>query len=287
MFKVVAIRMIAPNVHLLTLEAPEVAASARAGQFVMIRPNEEGERIPLTLADWDPDLGTVTLVFLSVGRTTSELALLEAGDAIPTVAGPLGNPTEIDRYGTVLLVGGCYGIAGSYPIAKALREAGNRVITLIEARSSFLFYWQDRLREVSDRLLFLTRDGSEGTCGHIDQLPRILEELGEPIDRAYANGCTYIMKRTSDTTRPLEIPTFVALNPIMIDGTGMCGVCRVSVGGKTQFACVDGPDFDGHQVDWEELRQRRGMYAAEEVIPLRSSAAREPMHEHMQGRCHE
>jgi ferredoxin--NADP+ reductase len=287
MFKVVAIRMIAPNVHLLTLEAPEVAAAAAAGQFVMIRPNEEGERIPLTLADWDPDLGTVTLVFLSVGRTTSELALLEPGDTIPTVAGPLGNPTEIEHYGTVLLVGGCYGIAGSYPIAKALRAAGNRVITLIEARSSFLFYWQERLREVSDRLLFLTRDGSEGTCGHIDELPRILEELGEPIDRAYANGCTYIMKRTSDTTKPLGIPTYVALNPIMIDGTGMCGVCRVSVGGRTQFACVDGPDFDGHEVDWDELKQRRGMYAAEEVIPLRSSAAREPMHEHMRGRCHE
>jgi NAD(P)H-flavin reductase len=275
MFEVVASRMIAPNVHLLTLKAEEVARAAQPGQFVIIRAEEEGERIPLSLSDWNAQLGTVTLVYLNVGATTNRLSQLEQGQLIPTVAGPLGNATQIDRYGTVLLVGGCYGIGSLFPIARALKAAGNRIITVIEARSAFLFYWEERLRAVSDQVLHITRDGSQGTRGHVGRLPELIAELDRPVDRVIANGCTYVMRRTAEATEPLGIPTWVSLNPIMIDGTGMCGVCRVTVGGKTKFACVDGPDFDGHQVDWDELVQRRKTYIHEEVVPLRTSRCEE------------
>ena len=250
---VVEQRMIVPNVHLLTLEAPDIADSARPGNFVIVRPGEGGERIPLTLADWDPRAGTVTTVFVQVGASTARLARLRAGDAIPTCAGPLGNETEIAKFGTVLLVGGCYGIGSIRPIAGALAAAGNEVVALIEARSSYLLYWEDRLAEVARRVIVVTRDGSRGHKGHVTRLAEILERESLHPDRVIAHGCTFQMMEVCRQTQPLGIKTMVSMNPIMIDGTGMCGVCRLRVGGKTRFACVDGPEFDGHEVDWRGI----------------------------------
>jgi ferredoxin--NADP+ reductase len=275
MFRVIASRMIVPNIHILTVEAPEVASQVKPGQFVILRATEEGERTPLSVSDWDVEAGTVTVILMNIGYTTDQLAGLEAGMSIPTVVGPLGNATEIEKYGTVMCLGGCYGIGSIFPIARALKEKGNKIITIIEARSSYLFYWEDRFRAISDKLFHITRDGSKGYRGHIERLPEIIKELGEPIDRIIINGCTFFMKRASDFSRPLGLSTWVSLNPIMIDGTGMCGVCRVTVGSSTKFACVDGPDFDGHQVNWDELLQRRKTYMTEELVPLRSSRCEE------------
>jgi len=275
MFNVIDSRMIVPNIHLLTLEAPAVAREVRPGQFVILRAEEEGERIPLSVADWDAERGTITVSLMNVGMTTGKMAALQAGMKIPTVVGPLGNPTEIETYGTVLCIGGCYGIGSIYPIARALKRQGNKVIAMLEARSSYLLYWEDRFEEVCDTVIRITRDGTKGYRGHVRRLPEVLAALDEPIHRIIVNGCTFLLMKSSETSRPLGIPTVVSLNPIMIDGTGMCGVCRVSVGSKTKFACVDGPDFDGHQVDWPELLQRRKTYLREEVVPLRTSRCEE------------
>ncbi|MEI8181870.1 MAG: sulfide/dihydroorotate dehydrogenase-like FAD/NAD-binding protein [Desulfomonile sp.] len=275
MFRVIATRMLVPNMHLLVVEAPAVARRMMPGQFVILRASEDGERIPLSVSNWDAEEGTLTIVFMNVGFTTARLASLQAGMTIPTVVGPLGNPTEIDSYGTVLCLGGCYGIGSIFPIARALREAGNTVITVMEARSSYLFYWEEELRDVSNRLVQITRDGTKGLRGHVGRLAEIISTSRDPINRIIINGCTFLLKRGSDVSRPLGIKTVVSLNPIMIDGTGMCGVCRVTVGSMTRFACVDGPDFDGHEVDWPELLQRRKMYMSEEVVPLRTSRCEE------------
>ncbi len=280
MFKVLENRMIVPNIHILTLEAPDVAREVKPGQFVILRAEEDGERIPLSVSDWDAEKGTVTVAFMNVGSTTDKLASLEDGVGIPTVVGPLGNATEIEKFGTVLCLGGCYGIGSIFPIARALKEKGNRVITVIEARSSYLLYWEDKLEEVSDKFITITRDGTKGYRGHVGMLPDIISSLGEPVDRIIINGCTFLLKRGSDASQASGIKTLVSLNPIMIDGTGMCGVCRVTVGSETKFACVDGPDFDGHQVDWAELFQRRKTYMREEVIPLRTSGCEEHAAKH-------
>lgn len=271
MFKLIDIQVIVPNIHLLTLQAPDVARQMKPGQFVIVRAEEEGERIPLSVSDWDRELGTVTVIVKNVGSTTDRLASLEAGVSIPTVVGPLGNPTEIEEFGTVLCLGGCYGIGSIFPIARALKEKKNKVIIVIEARSSYLFFWEEKLVEVSDELIHITRDGTKGYKGHVGRLTEIIKSSKEPVNRIIINGCTFLLKRGSDISRPLGIKTIVSLNPIMIDGTGMCGVCRVTVGSTTKFACVHGPDFDGHQVDWAELLQRRKTYITEEVIPLRTS----------------
>ncbi len=271
MYRVVERKMVVPNLHQLTVEAPQVTASVKPGQFVIVRPDEEGERIPLSVADWDPDAGTVTCVFMQVGASTAKLARLKPGSTIPTFAGPLGNETEIASFGTVLCVAGCYGIASIFPIARALKAAGNTVYVLMEARSSYLLYWQDRFREVANRVITITRDGTAGFKGHVTRLGELLTMLRLKPDRVIANGCTFQMMKTSEATRPLGIKTMVSMNPIMIDGTGMCGVCRIDVAGKTKFACVDGPDFDGHEVDWNEFFTRRQAYNPEEVHPLRRS----------------
>ncbi len=274
MFRILDKEAVVPNIHLITLEAPAVAKSVQPGQFVIVRANEEGERIPLSVSDWDADQGTLTLIFMEVGDTTGSLARLEKGMSIPTVVGPLGKATQIENFGTAMLLGGCYGIGSVFPLARALKQKGNRVITAIEARSSYLFYWEDRLKNVSDKIIHITRDGTKGYRGHVGRLSVILSSEG-PIDRMFINGCTFLLKRGSDVTRPFGIPTIVNLNPIMIDGTGMCGVCRVTVGTTTRFACVHGPDFDGHQVDWSELLQRRKTYMKEEAIPLKTSRCEE------------
>jgi ferredoxin--NADP+ reductase len=265
--------MLVPNLHQAVVQAPEVARAARPGQFVILRVEDEGERIPISIADWDADKGSITLVYLSVGRSTRELAALEAGDCIPTVAGPLGNSMEIDRFGHVLCVGGCYGIASIYPIARALHERGNRVTIVVEARSSYLLYWQEKLIKAADRLVVITRDGSQGLAGHVGNLPHILAGMDSLPDRIILNGCNYLMMRGVQECLPFNVKTMVSLNTLMIDGTGMCGVCRLTVGASTKFACVDGPHFDGREVDWEELAQRRQAYLREEDQVLHTSRA--------------
>ncbi len=265
--RVVQRARLVPNIHLLEIEAPEISKTCRPGQFVIVMPDAKGERIPLTIGDWDRDKGTVTSVFMAVGTTTHKLARLETGDDIPVFTGPLGIPSEIRNYGTVLCVGGCFGIAAIHPVARALREAGNRIVTLVDVKAEYLLYWADKLRKASDRFLLSTRDA---TADEQDYVPRsvkgILEE--EIIDRVVAVGCTYLMSSVSEATRPAGVKTMVSLNPIMVDGTGMCGACRVTVDGKTKFACVDGPDFDGHLVDWQELYTRRRSYFDDEIRSL-------------------
>ncbi len=264
-------KMIVPNICMITVDAPEIAGSVKAGQFVIVRAEEEGERIPLTVSDWDVERGTITLVYLLVGKTTQKLSTLTPKDQLATVVGPLGNAMDIDHYGNVLCVGGCYGIASIYPVARALKEKGNRVTILLEGRSSNLFYWQKKLKAVSDEVIVITRDGSQGVQGHIGKLKTILAS-STPPDRVIANGCNYVMMRASQETAPYHIKTIVSLNTLMIDGTGMCGVCRVTVDSSTKFACVDGPHFDGHEVNWDELAKRRKAYLAEEAQVLQSSA---------------
>ncbi len=271
MFRVTANEMIVPNIHRITVQAPEVARELKPGQFVILRAEEDGERIPLSVADWDAEGGTLTICFMNVGQTTNRLASVPAGTDIPTVVGPLGTPTEIRHFGTVLCLGGCYGIGSIYPIVHALKACGNRVITVIEARSSYLLYGEEKLKAESDQFFVITRDGSKGMRGHVSRLNEIVAAIRPEIQRIIINGCTFLSKRGCDISRALGIKTIVSLNPIMIDGTGMCGVCRVTVGGARKFACVDGPDFDGHEVDWAELLLRRKQYMAEEVLPLRSS----------------
>lgn len=253
-----------PRIHLFKIEAPAVARKAQAGQFVIIRVDEKGERIPLSIADWDQGEGSVTIVFNEVGRTTRKLAQLEAGDEIANFVGPLGLPAEIERFGTVACVAIGYGVATIVPIARALKEAGNRVISVIWAQNKNMLFGDERLGSFSDQLIVVTDDGSYGHQGSIlDALEELLRG-NEGIDRVIIIGPTCMMKFCSAITKPFEVKTIVSLNPIMVDGTGMCGCCRVEVGGETKFACVDGPEFDGHQVDWDLLMARRCTYPAEE-----------------------
>jgi len=273
MVKILENKMIVPNICTITVFAPEIAQSVKAGQFVILRVEEDGERIPLTVSDWDVEQGTITLVYLLVGKTTQRLATFTANDTLATVVGPLGNAMEIDRFGKVICIGGCYGIASIYPIAKALKEKGNQVTIIVEARSSYLLFWQKKLKSVSDQLIVITRDGSQGMPGHIGKLQTILAAPGTPPDRVIVNGCNYLMMRAAQETSPMNIKTIVSLNTLMIDGTGMCGVCRVTVNSSTKFACVDGPHFDAHEVDWDELTQRRKAYLSEESQTMRSSQA--------------
>jgi NAD(P)H-flavin reductase len=283
MNKVVERKMIVPNLHLLSIEAPEVARKVGPGQFIIVRANEEGERTPLSVADWDSERGTVSTVFMEVGASTAALARLHAGDILPTCVGPLGKATEITPFGEVMVVGGCYGIGSIYPVCRALKQAGNHVLTVIEARSSYLLYWQKKLAGASTEMIMITRDGSLGLKGHANRIIDIIKGRRTPPARIIVNGCTFLMNQVSESTRSLGIPTIVNLNPIMIDGTGMCGVCRVTVAGQTRFACVDGPEFSGHEVDWKEFLMRRKAYMEEEVLFTRKSAT--PSAYHHEGKC--
>ena len=268
LYRIITREDLTPQIHLFEIAAPEVARKAQAGQFVIIRVDEKGERIPLTVADWDRDKGTVTVVFMEVGKTTRKLATLKAGDAVPTFAGPLGLPTHIEKFGTVVCVAGGFAIATIVPIARAMRAAGNRVVSIMGFRNKGLVFWEDRLRGVSDELIVTTDDGSYERKGVVTvHLKELLEGVGK-IDRVIAIGPTVMMKFCSLTTLPFGVKTIVSLNPIMVDGTGMCGVCRVTIGGVTKFTCVDGPDFDGHLVDWNELMARQRIYLDEEKRAL-------------------
>ena len=272
MFEVIEREMIVPNLHLLTLNAPEVTEQIQPGQFVIVRSDENAERIPLSVADFDSKKGTISIIFMEVGASTSKMTSLKPGEKIPSVVGPLGRPTEIEKFGTVLCVGGCFGIGSIFPVARALKKKGNRVITALEARSKNLLYWEDKFQALSDRLITITRDGSKGIKGHIKNLKEILQNEGITPDRIIANGCTFQVYLVSKQFADFNVPVIVSLNTIMIDGTGMCGVCRVTVDGKMKFACVDGPDFDGRQVDWRELLQRRKQYVDEEAFLVHRSS---------------
>ena len=265
MVQIVSKRELSADVKEFTFAHPLIAKKARAGQFVIVRVDETGERIPLTIADADPERGTVTVVVQEVGKTSALLGRQDVGQHIADLAGPLGHATEVERYGTVCCVGGGVGIACVYPIARALRDAGNAVVSIIGARTRELLTWEDRMREVSDELLVCTDDGSYGHHGFVtDELKRLIHE-GHPIDRVWAVGPAVMMRAVAKTTQGSGIPTIVSLNSIMVDGTGMCGGCRVSVGGKTRFVCVDGPEFDAHQVDFGELMHRQAIYRPEEA----------------------
>jgi NAD(P)H-flavin reductase len=270
-FEIVAKREVTPNFHLLTIKAPTVARYAQPGQFVIVMAKETSERVPFTLADWDAEAGTFTMVVEEVGRSSREVAELQAGGRVAHVTGPLGLPFEIKNYGTVALGGGCYGIAAIHPLARALQAAGNRVIVVIEAASDYLVYMEDELKLVSDEVLIATKDGSRGTHGGVQEVFAAVKAR-ERVDAFVAVGCTFMMMAVADATRDFGVPLFVALNPIMVDGTGMCGACRLSVAGRTKFACVDGPIFNGHEVDWLELMSRRGAYANVEIQALPQSA---------------
>jgi len=253
-----------PNIHLFKIAAPDVAKKAQAGQFVVIRIDEKGERIPLTIADWDEKEGSITIVFMEVGATTHRLALLEAGSFITDFIGPLGLPTHIEKLGTVVCVAGGFAVATIMPIARAMKEKGNKVISIMGARNKDLIFWENELRSVSDQLIVTTDDGSYARKGLVTEPLKELLEGNEGIDRVIAIGPSIMMKFCAKTTEPFGVKTIVSLNPIMVDGTGMCGCCRVSVGGETKFACVDGPDFDAHEVDWDLLFARQRIYLDEE-----------------------
>jgi ferredoxin--NADP+ reductase len=279
MYRIVEKSDLTPVIHLWKVEAPRVARKAQAGQFVMLHHGDEGERIPLTIADWDRDAGTVTVVFMEVGASTQKFAMLKSGDAIDDFVGPLGKPTEIENYGTVVCVAGGFAIATIVPIARAMKAAGNRVVSIMGSRTKDLVFWEDRLGEVSDELIVTTDDGTYGRKGLVTEpLTELLQKT--EVNRVIAIGPTIMMKFSSLTSKPFGVPTIVSLNPIMVDGTGMCGACRVEVGGETKLACVDGPDFDGHKVDWDLLISRQRAYLAEE----KSSVER--LHGQCEGGCH-
>ncbi len=256
---------ISPNVHEIIINAPKVAKKARPGQFVIVMIDEKSERVPFTLCDWNAEKGTITLIVLEVGQSSRKLVLLKAGDKIAHLVGPLGIPLEIKHYGKVVLAAGCYGLGAVLRIADELRKADNQVITIAEARSHYKHYYQEKLQAVSDELIQTTIDGSLNFKGHaVDVIEQKLKK-GEKIDLIIAVGCPFMMMLTAQETRPFGVKMLAALNPIMLDGTGMCGACRVTVGDQTKFACVDGPFFDAHLIDWDELMDRRAAYSAEEI----------------------
>lgn len=255
--------IVAHNIGKMIVEAPYVATHRKAGQFIILRIDEYGERIPLTIADSNADEGTITLYYQIVGKTTKQMSMLNAGQHLQDVAGPLGHPTEIKNYGTVVCIGGGIGIAPVYPISTAMKNAGNRVINIIGARTSDILILEEELRSTGDETIVCTDDGSYGKKAFVTEaLKEVVDS--ENVDLVVAVGPVPMMKAVSEMTRGLNIKTMVSLNTIMIDGTGMCGGCRVTVNGEKQFTCVDGPEFDGHQVDFDELMIRLATYKDEE-----------------------
>ena len=252
-----------PDVFYFKLAAPLISKKAQPGQFVIVRLHDRGERIPLSLADIDPRDGTISLIVMAVGKTTAEMSVMKAGADVLDLCGPLGTPTHIDNHGKVILVGGGFGIAPLYPIARAFKGVGNEVFAIMGARSKDLLIYEKEMADVCDRVIVTTDDGSKGMKGLVTQaLQQELEQGG--VGLVMTVGPAIMMKAVSEATRPFGIKTLVSLNPIMIDGTGMCGGCRVTVGNETLFACIDGPEFDGHLVDWDLLMHRQKKYTPEQ-----------------------
>ncbi|MDZ7859387.1 MAG: sulfide/dihydroorotate dehydrogenase-like FAD/NAD-binding protein [Candidatus Krumholzibacteriota bacterium] len=264
MNEIIEKEFITSDLFRMKVKAPEIARKREAGQFIILIVDENGERIPLTIADADPEAGWIALVAQIVGKTTKALSQLEAGDSIKDLAGPLGNPTEVEKYGTVVVIGGGVGIAPAHPIAQAMKKAGNTVISILGGRTKDLVIMEEEMKAASDKVIVTTDDGSYGKKGFVtDALQKLIDD-GVSIDLVVAVGPPIMMKFVSKMTKEYEIKTIVSLNTIMVDGTGMCGCCRVSVGGETKFVCVDGPEFDGHKVDFEEMMHRIQMYSHQE-----------------------
>lgn len=262
-YKILSKKELCPNQYELTIDAPYVVRNAKAGQFIILRVEENGERVPLTIADVDKEKGELTIVYMAVGHTTKKLAQLEVGDELVDLVGPLGKPTHIENYGTVVCVAGGYGAAPCYLIAKAFKDAGNKVYMITGARTKDLIFWQDKMKEACTELFITTDDGSLGIKGYGTT---VLKELmdKEKIDYTIAVGPMPMMRAVAEMTRGTGIKTEASMNPIMVDGTGMCGACRLTVGGETKFACVDGPDFDAHEIDFDEVINRTRIYKDEE-----------------------
>ncbi|NOX20216.1 MAG: sulfide/dihydroorotate dehydrogenase-like FAD/NAD-binding protein [Nitrospirae bacterium] len=264
-----------PDVYYFRLKAARLSRAARAGQFVMVRVHEHGERIPLSLADISPETESIALIVMAVGKTTTKMCMLKEGERLLDLCGPLGNPTPVKKYGHVVLVGGGFGVAPLYPIAREMKKFKNRITTIIGARSSDLIIYKTEMSSVSDRVMITTNDGTEGIKGFVtDALQALIKE--DRPDMVMAVGPSVMMKAVSELTKPEGIKTIVSLNPIMVDGTGMCGGCRVLVGGKMRFACVEGPDFDGHLVDWDGLIARQLTYKQEEQLSFEMWKKRHP-----------
>lgn len=279
MYKIVEARFLGPQVKLFRIEAPAIARRQKPGQFVILRVYEAGERIPLTIAGSDPEAGTITIIVQGVGKTTRLLNQKEAGDHVLDVVGPLGKPSEIEKFGTAVVIGGGVGTAIAYPTARALKEAGNRVIVIIGGRSREYVILEEEMRQFSDQVIVTTDDGSYGQKGLVtDPLKKMIEE-GAPVDYVLAIGPIPMMAAVAEVTRPHGIRTVVSLNPIMVDGTGMCGGCRVEVGGESKFACVDGPEFVAHQVNFRLLATRNAMYREFEQRALAELEKRAGDHE--------
>lgn len=267
MAKILSKSCLAPAVYEFLVDTPLIAHKCQPGQFVMIRTEENSERIPLTIADFDREKGTITLIVQAVGNTTKHLCeTFAVGDDILDVVGPLGRPSEMGKFGTVVCVGGGIGVAPVYPIARAYHELGNKVISVIGARNKDLIIWRDKMEAISDEVIITTDDGSEGHKGFVTDPVREMLEKGEQVDLVLAIGPVIMMKNVAATTKPFGTKTTVSLNTIMVDGTGMCGGCRVTVGDETKFACVDGPEFNGHKVDFANLMQRQLMYKDQESL---------------------
>lgn len=268
MFKIVHAQFIAPGIKRFVIEAPRIAKKYQPGQFIILRVNEHGERIPLTIEKTDPARGTINIVAQSIGKTTNMLNTLNTGDNILDVVGPLGKPSEIEKFGTVVIMGGGVGTAMAYPTAAALKRAGNKVISIVGARNKELVILENEMREVSDALMLTTDDGSYADKGFVTEKLKQLIDNGTRIDLVLAVGPIPMMRAVAEMTRKEKIRTMVSLNSIMIDGTGMCGGCRVIIDGKSEFACVDGPEFDAHRVNFDILVQRNSMYRESEQIAL-------------------
>jgi ferredoxin--NADP+ reductase len=260
MTRITAAEFLAPSVKSFTLEAPKIARRRLPGQFVILRVTEDGERIPITIAGSDPDAGTIRIIVQAVGKTTTVLNRLEAGDEIADLAGPLGMPSDVRRFGTVVTIGGGVGTAIAYPVTEAMKEAGNEVIAIVGGRSREYIILEEELEAVADEVYPCTDDGSYGYSGFVSGKLQELIDEGRNLDLVLAVGPVPMMRAIAELTRPYEIETIVSLNPIMVDGTGMCGGCRVDVGGETKFACVDGPEFDAHLVDFDLLARRNESY---------------------------
>lgn len=264
MYEIVEKQVLSETVKLMKIKAPLVAKKAQAGQFIILRIDEQGERIPLTITDYDREEGTVAIIFMEVGKTTKQLGKMKVGEFLLNFAGPLGNSSKIKKYGTVIMIGGGVGIAPLYPIVRELKKIGNHVISILGARNEKLLMLEKEIGEFSDELFITTDDGSKGQKGFVSDVLQRLIDKGHKIDMVMAIGPVIMMKVVADVTRPHKIKTLVSLNPIMVDGTGMCGGCRVSVGGETKFACVDGPEFDGHLVDFNNLMLRNRRFLCQE-----------------------
>ncbi|MDR3573827.1 MAG: sulfide/dihydroorotate dehydrogenase-like FAD/NAD-binding protein [Anaerolineaceae bacterium] len=268
MYKILHKEVLSEAVKLFIVAAPLVAGKAKAGQFVIVRVNETAERIPLTIADFNAADGTITLIFQEVGKSTMQMGLLEVGDGFENVVGPLGHPTEIENYGKVVLAAGGVGIAPMFPIVRALKQAGNHITTILGARTRALLFWEERMREYSDELIICTDDCSYGRGGVVTEPLKEILDKSKDIARVWAIGPGIMMKFVSLTTKPYNIPTIVSLNTIMVDGTGMCGGCRVVMDNGAQFVCVDGPEFDGHRVDWDNMMSRLSFYKEDERLSV-------------------